>query len=214
LRDILRTELNRYGNSQVGGNTSSDSPIMDFLRSTIERSIQIKNNTRLFFLNYVEREGSFCIEFKLLVVSTYLDFAPVRQSLDHLIKNTVAEYFEEILERHVPVEISVQSDDNEVITFENALSGADVVRAKPDRLTRWLAAGALLFSLVCGSLIGYKLFVEDKQDTAAQIKEDYINLMVEKKIIEAVKDQKFTINLYKIADTAGTVKNVQIPDGK
>jgi hypothetical protein len=112
------------------------------------------------------------------------------------------------------VEISVQSDDNEVITFENALSGADVVRAKPDRLTRWLAAGALLFSLVCGSLIGYKLFVEDKQDTAAQIKEDYINLMVEKKIIEAVKDQKFTINLYKIADTAGTVKNVQIPDGK
>jgi len=38
----------------------------------------------------------------------------------------------------------------------------------------------------------------------ARLKEDYIDMLLEKKIIEAVKDQKFTVKLYKIADTVGS----------
>jgi hypothetical protein len=66
---------------------------------------------------------------------------------------------------------------------------------------------ALAISLLLGGAFGYKLLYTNTQDENAKLKEEYINLLLEKKIIEAVKDQKFTINLYKIADTTGTAKN-------
>ncbi|MBK7028997.1 MAG: hypothetical protein IPH45_07225 [Bacteroidales bacterium] len=85
------------------------------MRTNIERSILIRENTRIYFLSYREKEGSLHIEFSLLVITSYINFGPIRQALDYLVKDTIADYFEELLERHFPVSITVQALDKKFL---------------------------------------------------------------------------------------------------
>jgi hypothetical protein len=216
LRDVLKSELTKFVNGRPHHRLDADNPIQEFLRNNIDRSIIIRENTRIYFLNYREKEGSLKIEFTLLVITTYINYAQIRQALDSLVKDTIAEYFEELLERHMPVNISVQSNDKEIVTVDESLSTQkSTVRSKRDIFTRVLAIIALAISLVIASISAYNAFYGNSQAENAKLKEDYMNLLLEKKIIEAVKDQKFTINLYKIADTAGTAQSTKpVPQGK
>ncbi len=207
LRDLLRSELTRFDENVRRNRPDAENPIRDFLRINIERSILIRENTRIYFLNYKEKEGSFLIEFTLLVITSYINFGPIRQSLDYLVKDTIADYFEEILERHIPVSITVQANDKEVVTIPASQpSEVQPLQRKYDPVTRVLAILALAISLCISGIFGYKMISGKVRKENAKLKEDYINLEIEKKISEAVKDQKFNITIYKAADTAGSNK--------
>jgi len=144
----------------------------------------------------------------LLVITNSINFAPTRQALDYLIKDSIVDYFEEILERHIPVSINVQANDKEIINFTDSIAGVKQShRPRRDMLTRTIAMVALSVSLVLGGAFAYKMLYTNSQTENAKLKEEYIELLLEKKIIEAVKDKKFTINLYKIADTTGSARD-------
>jgi hypothetical protein len=208
LRDILRSELTKFGNNTYRQRHDADNPILEFLRTNIERSIIIKENTRIYFLNYREKDGSLKIEFTLLVITTYINYAQIRHALDNLVKDTIADYFEELLERHMPVSITVQSNDHEIVTVDESVANAKkTVRPHRDLFTRTVAIIAIAISLGMAAVYAFNAINGSSRAENAKLKEDYINLLLEKKIIEAVKDQKFTINLYKIADTAGAAQN-------
>lgn len=205
LRDLLKSELTKFNETSRRTRNDAGNPIQEFLRSNIERSIVRGENTRIYFLNYKEKEGSLRIEFTLLVITSYINFAPTRQALDYLIKDSIADYFEEILERHIPVSINVQASDKEIANLGDLNPDRkQSPRPKRDTFTRIVAMAALIISLGVGGFYVYTKLQSNAQEEQAKLKEDYINLLIEKKIIEAVKDQKFTINLYKIADTTGT----------
>jgi len=208
LRDLLQSELTKFkGNSRRLRNEAGN-PIQEFLRSNIERSIITRENTQIYFLNYKEKDGSLRIEFTLLVITNNINFAPTRQALDYLIKDSIVDYFEEILERHIPVSISVQANDKEIVNFSDTIaSPKHIHRPTRDVFTRTIAIVALSITMVLGGAFAYKVLYTNSQNESAKLKEEYIELLLEKKIIEAVKDQKFTINLYKIADTTGSGKD-------
>ena len=209
LRELLRNELTKYGESNIQVRPESANPIQEFLRSNIERSIITHENTQIYFINYREKEGSLRIEFTLLVITSDINFPPTRQALDYLIKDTIVDYFEEILERHINVNITFEASDKEVVNFAGSVAGKKAQIAKPrrDLFTRIVAIAALVIALIIGAAFMYKAINTNSQKENAKLKEEYIDLLLEKKIIEAVKDQKFTIKLYKIADTTGTNHN-------
>ncbi|MDO9257655.1 MAG: hypothetical protein Q7U54_19215 [Bacteroidales bacterium] len=211
LRDLLRSELTKFSANSGRIRHEASNPIQEFLRSNIERSIIKGDSTQIYFINYREKEGSLRIVFTLLVITDNINFAPTRQALDYLVKDTIVDYFEEILERHIPVNISVQANDKEIANFaDSATSTKHSQRPGRDFLTRAFAIVALAISMGLGGAFAYKMLNSNTQNENAKLKEDYINLLLEKKIIEAVKDQKFTINLYKIADTTGSNHNPSV----
>jgi hypothetical protein len=208
LRDLLRSELTKFSANSGRIRQEASNPIQEFLRSNIERSIIKGDKTQIYFINYREKEGSLRIVFTLLVITDNINFAPTRQALDYLVKDTIVDYFEEILERHIPVNISVQANDKEIANFaDSASTMKHSQRPRRELLTRTIAIAALCISMGLGGAFTYKMLYSNTQNENAKLKEDYINLLLEKKIIEAVKDQKFTINLYKIADTTGAGHN-------
>jgi hypothetical protein len=216
LREILRTELTKFGDITRRYRPEAENPIQEYLRTNIERSIIVHGNTRIYFLDYKEKEGSLKIEFTLLVISNSDSFAQIRQSLDNVIKDTIADYFEELLERHIPINITVQANNTEIVTIGGSTTGErKPERTRRDFFTRTAAIIALVISLGLAGAYTYNMISQNSQAENAKLKEDYINLLLEKKIIEAVKDQKFTIKLYKIADTAGNTKStVPVPKKK
>lgn len=216
LREILRTELTKFGDITRRYRPEAENPIQEYLRTNIERSIIVQGNTRIYFLDYKEKEGSLKIEFTLLVISNSDSFAQIRQSLDNVVKDTIADYFEELLERHIPINITVQANNTEIVTIGNSITNTRKSEpARRDIFTRTAAIIALVISLSLAGIYTYKLITRNSEAENARLKEDYINLLLEKKIIEAVKDQKFTIKLYKIADTAGNAKStVTVPQKK
>lgn len=210
LRDLLKGELTKFSESTRRIRNENGNPIQEFLKANIERGIIRGDNTQIYFINYREKEGSLRIEFTLLIITNYINFAPTRQALDYLVKDSIADYFEEILERHIPVTITVQANDKEIANFADSVPGMkQSQRPKRDLLTRSIAIAALVISMGLGGAFIFKMLNTNAQEENAKLKEDYINLLLEKKIIEAVKDQKFTINLYKIADTTGSAKNTK-----
>lgn len=203
LLGTLRDELTQFRNHTGHSRLRSENAIRDFIKNNIERSIIIRENTRVYFLDYKEKEGSLRIGFTLLVITDYIKYASLRQQLDTLVKDNIAEYFEEILERHMPVSITIQSTDNEIATFADSSSELKPPqRTRRDIVTRSIAIIAFIFSLLLASVFVY--FNTNLRTENDKLNEDYIDMVLEKKIIEAVKDQKFTIKLYKIADTLGS----------
>ncbi len=210
LRDILRSELTKFTVAEHF--IDNENPIREFLQSNIERSLIVKDDTRIYFLGYSETDGSLKIDFTLLIVANSANYAPIRKSLDSLVKDTIAQYFEEILERHMPVNISVQANDKEVTTLSDTEgSQGKKPRQLRDTFTRIAAIAALVISLGVGGMYAYNMISANMQRETTKLREEYIDLMIQKKIIEAVKSQEFTVNLYKIADTAGMAGNSSVP---
>lgn len=210
---ILREELTPFRKIARHNLNSSDNATRDFIQTNIERSIVIRENTRVYFLDYKEREASQRISFSILIITKYIQYASLRQELDSLVKDTIADYFEEIIERYVPVSITVEVIDNEIVSLSE--SGAEVKTArlpKRDALT-WLTA---LISLVISVAFSFFIFMNLHLKTEnTKLKEDYIDMVLKKKIEEAVKDQEFTVKLYRIDDTLGSSpKIISVPPAK
>jgi len=216
LLSLLQDELTAFRHNQRQNRSERGSVVHDFIQSNIERSIILRENTRVYLLNYKEREGSLRISFTLLIITNYVHFASLRQELDYYIKDSIAGYFEELLEKHIPVSVTVQSTDIEVATTsDSVMAKKRPQRTKRDILTRILAIAALSISILLTGLVVYNFL--GRNDTPEKVSMDEMNIdsLLEQKIIEAVKDQKFTINLYKMVDTLNVDKStIQVPAGK
>lgn len=193
LGDLLRSELTRFDDKR--NSKSTENPIRDFLKTNIDRSIIIRDSTKVYFLNYQER-GSFTIQFTLLILTRYINYGSTRQALDYLIKDTIGNYFEELLERHLPVSISVHSVDNELYEIPG---NQDINFAQPrphrDFLPLILASLALLFSLTIG-LIWFmqRNGPSEIKETLIENKDEYLELLIDKQINEALRKEKLNIN--------------------
>jgi hypothetical protein len=216
LRDVLRAELTRFDENVRRKRLDAENPIREFLRTNIERSILIRENTRIYFLSYREKEGSLHIEFSLLVITSYINFGPIRQALDYLVKDTIADYFEELLERHFPVNITVQALDKEVFTVTDTYpTEKPVEKSYRDPITRTLAIIAIILSLGIVGIFSIRFLMKNLKSQNEDLKENYMNLLIEKKINEAVSNQKFNIILYNQKDSIqGTESHPVSPSGK
>jgi len=194
LFEILRSELTRFEDTQEK-NDKTANPIRDFLKTNIDRSIVIRDATRVYFLDYRE-QGSLTIHFKLLVITRYMNYGTTRQALEFLVKDTIGDYFEELLERHLPVSISVHSADSELYDIPAVYQETEDVKVK--YLPVVLASLALLFTLTMGLL----WFLQNNQVSiikkpADDYREKYYELLIDKQVNEAIMKEKLNFNLHK-----------------
>ena len=198
LHDILRSELTRFEDTRKKDGIT-ENPIRDFLKTNIERSIVIRDNTRVYFLEYRE-QGSFTIVFKLLIITRYLNYGTTRQALDYLIKDTIGDYFEELLERHVPVSVSVHSADAELYDIPGIPQEINYNKPRQQRdiLPIILASIALFFTILYGFtwLFLRNPAPEIKQSTD-DYKDKYYELLIEKQINAALDKEKLNFLVYK-----------------
>jgi len=215
LRDVLRTELTRYDEHGRPRRQEAENTIQEFIRINIERSILIRENTRIYFLNYKERDGSLKIDFTLLVITSYVNFGPIRQALDNLVKDTIAAYFEELLERHFAVSITVLANDKEVFTvLDNYPSDKILARSRKDNLSRVLSALALIFSLAIILFFTLRtLDIRIRKDRPLKNQES-IEMLIDKKINEAVEVQKKLAVPQAQKDSADILKNKPAPSSE
>jgi len=212
LGDILRSELTRFDDrrNKDGG---AENPIHDFLKTNIDRSIVIRDNTRVYFLNYQEH-GSFTIKFTLLILTRYINYGSTRQALDYLIKDTIGNYFEELLERHLPVSISVHSVDNELYEIPGSYdTNYFKTKSKSDFLPVILASVAILLSLTIGVIWFLQRNTSaDTKNPSIELKDQYLEMLIDKQINEALQKEKLNIenkNLEPVTDSALNTNNQQ-----
>jgi hypothetical protein len=213
LGDLLRSEITRFEDRR-NKSTSSENPIQDFLKTNIDRSIVIRDSTKVYFLNYKEH-GSFTIQFTLLVLSRYINYGTTRQALDYLIKDTIGNYFEELLERHLPVSISVHSTDNELYDIPANQDDYSIKRvSRRNFLPLMLASLALLVSVSIG-LIWFlqRNQAAEKSKPSTEYKDKYLELLIDKQIDEAMQKEKSLLlenkRLESIADSGQNINDKQ-----
>ena len=211
LGDILRSELTRFEDRR-NKNSSSENPIRDFLKTNIDRSIIIRDSTKVYFLNYQEH-GSFSIQFTLLIITRYINYGTTRQALDYLVKDTIGNYFEELLERHIPVSVSVHSTDAELYEIP-ATHDINYTknRTQHDLLPIVLASLALLFTMALG-LIWYLPKNQPAQinQPVNDYRDKYFELLIEKEINDAFDKEKLNFIMYndlvKASDSSHNIYN-------
>jgi len=215
LHDLLTAELTRFEDSRSRGD-KRENPILNFLQSNIERSIVIRDSTKVYFSNYKEH-GSLTIQFKLVVICRYINYGTTRQALDFLIKDTIGDYFEELLERHLPVSVSVQTSDNELYEIPANQQDSDFPKKnqRQDYLPLVLASLALLISL---SIFAFWIFFKyqslDHQKPADEYKDKYFELLIEKKVNEAVELERYTRKLQDEQSAIDSAKNIKTENRK
>ncbi len=198
LQDILRIELARFEDIRTKKDKSGN-PIHEFIKTNIERSIVIRDSTRVYFLDYLEK-GSFTIQFKLLVITRYINYGSTRQALDYLIKDTIGNYFEELLERHMPASVTVHSADTELYDIPANYPEINYSRPrfKRDYLPIILASLALLFALTIGLLwIIQRNPASAIKNPTDDYRDKYFELLIDKQINDALNKQKLNQILYK-----------------
>lgn len=192
LCDLLRHELTRFGDRHnISG--SSENPIRDFLKTNIEQSLEFKDNTKVYLLNYTE-QGSLNLVFAILVI-TDSNYRDSLQSIDYFIKNTIGGYFEEILERHLPVSISIHvSGKNFVFNTKNRPSKtSSLAQSHRDYLAIILSALAILITLGIGliSMFQSKPENEFKKPMIEYPNED-LDSILEKKVKQLLEKKGIT----------------------
>jgi hypothetical protein len=205
--NILQTELTRFEDTRKR-KAKQENPIREFLKTNIERSIVIRDNTRVYFVDYQEK-GSFTFQFTVLLITRYINYGTTRQALDYLIKDTIGDYFEELLERHLPVSVSVHSVDTELYEIPDNYNSE---YAKPgqqhDFLPILLASIALLFTLALGFIwiLPKKQPAEINQPTN-EYRDKYFELLIEKQVNEAFDKEKLNFVMYKNLVSASDSSN-------
>ena len=203
LGDILRSELTRF-DARRNENRSSGNPIHDFLKTNVDRSIVIRDSTKVYFLNYQEH-GSFTIQFTLLILTRYINYGSTRQALDYLIKDTIGNYFEELLERHLPVSVSVHSVDKELCEIPgNQEINTIRSRSHRDFLSVILASLALLIAISLGVIWYFQLNTQADgiKKPSDEYKDKYLELLIDKQINEAMQKEKQNSIDYKSLEQA------------
>lgn len=198
LHEILRSELTRFEETRKK-KENTENPIREFLRTNIERSIVIRDSTRVYFLDYRE-QGSFIIHFKLLVISRYTNYGSIRQAIDYLIKDTIGDYFEELLERHLPASVTVHSADTELYDIPGY--GNEIKHEQPgskrEILAVLLAALALFFTLIIGLIwVFQKNPASEIKRPTDEYRDKYFELLIDKQINDAINKEKLNLILYK-----------------
>ncbi len=189
--DLLRSELTRFEASRKKSDLT-ENPIRDFLKINIERSIVIRENTRVYFIDYQEK-GSFSISFTLLLITQYINYGTVRRALDYLLKDTIGDYFEELIERHMPVSITIESADNELyqIPGSNLEYKSEHQPAQRDWLPLFIASIALLIAISIGMIGFYRMSnPPDQNKTSNDYRDKYFELLIEKNIQQALAKEK------------------------
>jgi hypothetical protein len=212
LHDLLRAELTRFEDTRRK-NEKTENPIREFLRTNIERSIVIRDNTRVYFLDYNE-QGSFTIQFKLLVITRYINYGTTRQAIDYLVKDTIGDYFEELLERHLPVSVSVHSVDSELYEIPGSNPENSYTKQRPQRdfLSLIMASLAIIMSLAVSlTWIFHREQKTEVSKPADEYKDKYFELLIDKQVNEAFEKEKLNLILYKnlllIPDTGQNLKS-------
>lgn len=196
--DVLRSELTRFEDSRKKNGNKVD-PIRDFLKTNIERSIVIRDNTRVYFLDYHE-QGAYAIHFKLLVITRYVNYGTTRQAIDFLVKDTIGDYFEELLERHLPVSVTVNSADAELYNMPGQEYETEPVkpRKQRDALPIALASLALLATLaMCTVWLIKNSGTPHVNKPADDYRDKYFELLIDKQVNDAIQKEKLNYLLYK-----------------
>jgi hypothetical protein len=170
----------------------TENPIRDFLKINIERSIVIRENTRVYFIDYQEK-GSFSISFTLLLITQHKNYGTVRRALDYLLKDTIGDYFEELIERHMPVSITIESADNELyqIPGSNLEYESEHQSVQRDWLPLFIASIALLIAISIGMIGFYRMSnPPDQNKTSNGYRDKYYELLIEKNIQQALEKEK------------------------
>jgi hypothetical protein len=192
VNDLLCAELTRFEDTR-NKRGRYENPIRDFLKTNIERSIVIRDSTKVYFVDYQEK-GSFTITFRLVLISRYINYGTVRQAIDYLIKDTIGNYFEELLERHIPVSITIRAADNEL--YEIPAGPPDInsfiTRPPRDYLPIILSALALVVTLILGLIFIVTIRPSMKVTKPSdEYRDKNLELLIEKQLEQAYDKERY-----------------------
>jgi len=204
LYELLRIELTRFEDTRKKVDTTAN-PIRDFLKANIENSVEFITNTRVYFINYSERD-SFSLVFTLLLIAES-PYCESLQAIDYFIKNTICGYFEEILERHLHTSISVyESANNSIISFDGKHRNPGTFNPSyRDFLTIILSTLALLLSMGLGLISMFQRETEQEiKKPNVEFRYQYLDSIIEKKIEQSLEDKKDIIQIRRQAESDST----------
>jgi len=192
LGDLLCSELTRFEDTRKKSGRY-ENPIRHFLKTNIERSIVIRDNTKVYFVNYHE-SGSLTITFTVILITRYSNYGTARHALDYLVKDTIGDYFEELLERHVPVSISIITTDNELYQIPTAIPDLSRSDSQPQRdyLPLIISLFALLIALMLALVWISSLNTLIKaKNPAEEYRDKYLELIIEKQLEQVYEKEKY-----------------------
>lgn len=207
FNDILKSELNRFEDPRRKTGFA-ENPIFEFLRTNIGRSVNIPENTRIYITDYQEK-GAYAFQFIILVISGKSKYLATRQAIDELIKVTIGNYFQELIARHQPVNVSVHSVDNQIYElYANSTINERIKRLFGEKLPLILASVALFVSITTVILW---LLQTNHQNQAIKAgvdeRDKCLELMIEKRITDALNQEKLNYLFYK--NSAVTTDSIQ-----
>lgn len=203
LGDLLCLELTRFEDSRKKSGRY-ENPIRDFLKTNIERSVVIRDNTKVYFVNYHE-SGSFTIRFTVIIITPYSNYGTARHALDYLVKDTIGDYFEELLERHIPVSITIQTTDNELYEIPKAIPELNSLISHPHRdyLALLISSFALLIALMLVLMWIIQINTLTKAvKPADEYRDKYLELIIEKQLEQVYEKEKYDNLIRKTIESA------------
>ncbi len=204
IRKVIISRLNRYNNGDRDIEFEKQNPIEQFIKISIADSIGFRTNAKVYIIDYKEREGSFIVDFSILIVSSFITYGSIRQSLDYFM-NGIAEYFERTLGVNSS---SVSFEFNEVSVFDSANRNSSKISTFSTGFYRIAPILSLLITLFVAILFTYYVTRKDMQ-ASDQNSSKNIESIIQQKINEAINQKKLDFifqNIKLIRDTAQNEK--------
>jgi len=216
LGDLLCSELTRFEDTRKKSGRY-ENPIRHFLKTNIERSIVIRDNTKVYFVNYHE-SGSLTITFTVILITRYSNYGTARHALDYLVKDTIGDYFEELLERHVPVSISIKTFDNELFEIPSTKHELNSIVTQPhrDNLPLIISSLALLIALILALVwVSSINRLTKAKNPAEEYRDKYLELIIEKQLEQVYEKEKYNNLIQKTIESASdSGQNINYNDRK
>lgn len=167
-------------------NVNYGTHIETFIKNVIDNNLGIDERIKVYITDYQEREGSFIIEFVVLIITTLNNFNSIKQSLDNII-NGISSTIENTLDNEYKVYIN--SFSNPILSNYKIPS---VNNIKETFFQKYNFLIIIILILISGIYAFYTLKCdkEANNDLSYMLNNKCFELLLEKKINESLSQKK------------------------
>jgi len=201
IRDTIVSRLRRYNNDKRNIEFERENAIEQFIKTTIANSIGFRADSKIYIIDYKEREGSFIIDFSVLIVSSFIAYGSIRQSLDYFMKE-VSEYFERTLGEN---SYNVSFDFNEITVFDSTRRSSSSISMFGSTVYKLAPMLSLFLTLIVAGLFTFYVTRKDAQ-ASDQNSPKNMEFIIQQKINDAINQKKLDFIFQNIKLINDTIK--------
>jgi|GEM_PF-6590531 len=157
--------------------------LQQFFRRKLEQAHLPSREGKIYLVNYAENEGSLIIEVTFLVITTFVAYGSIRQTIDYLLND-----LESIIRNRTNYDVDVQlTDEKDAGLREDPKMKTRMFRLSPAIRTFIL----FIVSLLTGAFLTYyPTHFRDEDPTEAPATAKQIEELIDRKVDQAVLEAK------------------------